>query len=96
MFPKSFAEAADKKFEGFAPGYRRTYYEGASHGFAVRGDVVRFLAVSLGHPEPHSTPPCTEQADGKGCEGRRFQRVRAVVDQIPAVKGHPRRDSDDQ
>ncbi|KAH9991592.1 alpha/beta-hydrolase [Russula vinacea] len=41
MFPKSFAEAADKKFEGFAPGYRRTYYEGASHGFAVRGDVSK-------------------------------------------------------
>ncbi|KAH9998000.1 dienelactone hydrolase endo-1,3,1,4-beta-D-glucanase [Russula vinacea] len=40
-FPKSFAEAADKKFEGFAPGYRRTYYEGASHGFAVRGDVSK-------------------------------------------------------
>jgi dienelactone hydrolase len=40
-FPKSFAEAADKKFAGFSPGYRRTYYEGASHGFAVRGDVTK-------------------------------------------------------
>jgi dienelactone hydrolase len=55
-FPKSFAEEADKKFAGFAPGYRRTYYEGASHGFAVRGDLVRLHAVSLSHPEPHSTP----------------------------------------
>ena len=41
MFPKSAGEAADKKFANFAPGYRRTYYEGVSHGFAVRGDVVR-------------------------------------------------------
>ncbi|KAI0271027.1 chlorocatechol-degradation protein [Russula aff. rugulosa BPL654] len=40
-FPKSFAETADQKFANFAPGYRRTYYEGASHGFAVRGDVSK-------------------------------------------------------
>jgi dienelactone hydrolase len=40
-FPKDFAEASDQKFANFAPGYRRTYYEGASHGFAVRGDIVR-------------------------------------------------------
>jgi len=38
-FPKPVAETADKKFANFAPGYRRTYYEGASHGFAVRGDL---------------------------------------------------------
>ena len=42
MFPKSMGEEADKKFANFAPGYRRTYYEGVSHGFAVRGDLVRF------------------------------------------------------
>ncbi len=41
MFPKSAGEAADKKFASFTPGYRRTYYEGVSHGFAVRGDFVR-------------------------------------------------------
>jgi len=40
-FPKSFAETADEKFASFSPGYRRTYYEGASHGFAVRGDVSK-------------------------------------------------------
>jgi dienelactone hydrolase len=82
-FPKDFAEAADKKFASFAPGYRRTYYEGASHGFTVRGDLVRPRAFSLG---VHSTYPCTEQAEGKGCEGRRFQGVGGVADQIPAVK----------
>ena len=48
MFPKSAGEAADKKFANFAPGYRRTYYEGVSHGFAVRGDIVRVrIYVSL-------------------------------------------------
>jgi len=40
-FPKPFAEAADEKFASFGPGYRRTYYEGASHGFAVRGDLSK-------------------------------------------------------
>ena len=47
MFPKSMGEEADKKFASFAPGYRRTYYEGVSHGFATRGDLVRFLEVSI-------------------------------------------------
>ena len=65
-FPKSFAETADQKFANFAPGYRRTYYEGASHGFAVRGDVVRENVFSL-QSRSSSCTPCTEQADGEGC-----------------------------
>ena len=55
-FPKSFAETADQKFANFAPGYRRTYYEGASHGFAVRGDIVREHVFLLHYPETHSAP----------------------------------------
>ena len=55
-FPKSFAETADQKFANFAPGYRRTYYEGASHGFAVRGDIVRERVFSLYCLEAHSVP----------------------------------------
>ena len=27
----------------FPPGYERTYWEGCTHGFAVRGDMVRCL-----------------------------------------------------
>ena len=53
-FPKSFAETADQRFAYFAPGYRRTHYEGASHGFAVRGDIVREYVSSLHCPEAHS------------------------------------------
>jgi dienelactone hydrolase len=55
-FPQSFAETADQKFANFAPGYRRTHYEGASHGFAVRGDIVREHVFSLHCPEAHSAP----------------------------------------
>lgn len=29
----------------FAPGYERTYWEGCTHGFAVRGDLVSWLLV---------------------------------------------------
>jgi dienelactone hydrolase len=47
MFPKSAGEAADKTFANFGPGYRRTYYEGVSHGFAVRGDLVRVHVFSF-------------------------------------------------
>ena len=46
-FPKPFAEAADQKFANFAPGYRRTFYEGAPHGFAVRGDIVRETCIFI-------------------------------------------------
>ncbi|KAI9454364.1 chlorocatechol-degradation protein [Russula earlei] len=38
LFPPSLAKTADEKFSKFAPGYRRTYFEGVRHGFAVRGD----------------------------------------------------------
>ena len=56
LFPKSMGETADKTFASFAPGYRRTYYEGVSHGFATRGDVVRLQVLLLGYSEAHSTP----------------------------------------
>ena len=84
-FPKPFAEAADQKFANFAPGYRRTYYEGASHGFAVRGDVVRenVFLVTLSRCSFYT--PCPEQAGGEGRQGRRFQGERSMADQIPAV-----------
>jgi dienelactone hydrolase len=95
LFPKPLAETADKKFASFAPGYRRTYYEGVSHGFAVRGDLVRLRVFLLGYGEAHSTYSCTEQADGKSREGRGFQGVGGVADQIPSVKRRPRRDSDE-
>jgi hypothetical protein len=54
VFPKPFAEKADEKFANYAPGYRRTHYEGVSHGFAVRGDIVRERVFSLHCPEAHS------------------------------------------
>ncbi|KIY60974.1 alpha beta-hydrolase [Cylindrobasidium torrendii FP15055 ss-10] len=39
LFPKEIHERVDAIFEGFKPGYKRTYFEGCKHGFAVRGDV---------------------------------------------------------
>lgn len=41
-FPLSASAKADEIFgEGkFAPGYKREYFEGAEHGFAVRGDMT--------------------------------------------------------
>ncbi|KAM5544179.1 hypothetical protein V8D89_001839 [Ganoderma adspersum] len=39
-FPIEAQKVADKIFSGkFAPGYERTYWEGCTHGFAVRGDM---------------------------------------------------------
>jgi len=32
-------EAGDKILASFAPGYKREYWEGCTHGFAVRGDL---------------------------------------------------------
>ena len=46
-FPQDAQKVADEIFKGkFAPGYERTYWEGCTHGFAVRGDLVRRLAVT--------------------------------------------------
>ncbi len=42
MFPLEASAKADEILGGgkFAPGYERTYWEGCTHGFAVRGDLV--------------------------------------------------------
>jgi len=39
QFPVEAQPKADKIMVGFAPGYKRTYWEGCTHGFAVRGDL---------------------------------------------------------
>ncbi|KAH9840041.1 alpha/beta-hydrolase [Rhodofomes roseus] len=39
QFPPDFQAKADEIFKGFAPGYERLYWEGCTHGFAVRGDI---------------------------------------------------------
>lgn len=43
QFPPEKIEAADRILGGgkFAPGYERVHWEGCTHGFAVRGDIVR-------------------------------------------------------
>ncbi|KAJ7483300.1 dienelactone hydrolase endo-1,3,1,4-beta-D-glucanase [Mycena latifolia] len=39
QFPLEAQAQADKIFAGFAPGYKREYFDGCTHGFAVRGDL---------------------------------------------------------
>ncbi|KAF7797496.1 hypothetical protein EIP86_008695 [Pleurotus ostreatoroseus] len=41
-FPSEAQALADEMFGSgkFAPGYERTYWDGCTHGFAVRGDMV--------------------------------------------------------
>ncbi|KAF8991565.1 alpha/beta-hydrolase [Cyathus striatus] len=39
QFPHSAQEKADEIFAPFEYGYRRVYWEGCTHGFAVRGDM---------------------------------------------------------
>ena len=43
QFPPEAQAKADLILGGgkFAPGYTRTYWDGCTHGFAVRGDIVR-------------------------------------------------------
>lgn len=38
MSPEAQAQT-DEIFKGFAPGYKRNFYDGCEHGFAVRGDL---------------------------------------------------------
>ena len=46
-FPQDAQAKADELLGGgkFAPGYERTYWPGCTHGFAVRGDLVRLANV---------------------------------------------------
>ncbi len=39
QFPPESQTQADKILADFAPGYKREYFEGCTHGFAVRGDL---------------------------------------------------------
>ncbi|KAJ7173459.1 dienelactone hydrolase endo-1,3,1,4-beta-D-glucanase [Mycena filopes] len=39
QFPLEAQAKADEVFANFAPGYKREYFEGLTHGFAVRGDL---------------------------------------------------------
>ncbi|KAF7289067.1 hypothetical protein HMN09_01354900 [Mycena chlorophos] len=39
QFPIEAQATADKVFANFEPGYKRVFYEGCKHGFAVRGDL---------------------------------------------------------
>ncbi|KAF7317665.1 Dienelactone hydrolase endo-1,3,1,4-beta-D-glucanase [Mycena kentingensis (nom. inval.)] len=39
MFPLEAQAKADEILTDFAPGYKRNYFEGCTHGFAVRGDI---------------------------------------------------------
>ena len=43
MWPVESQKVADEVLGGgkFAPGYSQTYWPGCTHGFAVRGDLVR-------------------------------------------------------
>ncbi len=46
-FPATAQEQADKILGGgkFTPGYVRKHWEGCSHGFTIRGDIVRVLTM---------------------------------------------------
>ncbi|KAL0571949.1 hypothetical protein V5O48_010021 [Marasmius crinis-equi] len=39
QFPLEAQSKADEVFKNFGPGYKREYFDGCSHGFAVRGDL---------------------------------------------------------
>jgi len=39
QFPSESQKKADEIFAKFEPGYKRNYYDGCTHGFAVRGDL---------------------------------------------------------
>ncbi|KAJ7445857.1 dienelactone hydrolase endo-1,3,1,4-beta-D-glucanase [Mycena latifolia] len=39
MFPPEAQAQADAILTGFAPGYKRNFFEGCKHGFSVRGDL---------------------------------------------------------
>lgn len=80
MFPADAQAATDKVLGGgaFAPGYERTYWEGCTHGFSVRGDLVRLPAVRCRGEVLSEAASATEQPEGQVRKGGRFQGQRRV------------------
>lgn len=39
LFPVEAQDKGDEILTGFASGYKREYYDGYGHGFAIRGDL---------------------------------------------------------
>ena len=68
QFPQESQAIADVVFEGrFAPGYKREYWDGCTHGFAVRGDLVsRSMQVlsTASHVKPQSNPKVKAGKEG--------------------------------
>ena len=87
FFPKSMSQSSDEKFANFKPGYKRTYWEGAHHGFATRGDLVCFHVLVLGHIDPHFIFLHSVKQGCDRCQGRRIQGYCRMVHQLHAVKG---------
>jgi anti-sigma factor RsiW len=46
VFPPADQEKADQILADYAPGYKREYWEGAAHGFALKGDLSDPIVVA--------------------------------------------------
>lgn len=78
MFPLEVQPKADEILgDGkFAPGYKRPYWEGCTHGFAVRGDLVSGRLPQFRFARLRSR---TERPQGEGREGGCVQGGRRMV-----------------
>lgn len=87
MFPADAQAATDKVLGNgaFPSGYERTYWEGCTHGFSVRGDLVRPPVVWLLSEVLSDAASSIEQPEGQGRKGGRLQGQCRVPDQAPVT-----------
>ena len=81
-FPVEAQATADEMFGGgkFAPGYERTYWPGCTHGFAVRGDLVRLPNVWSSAQADYMR--FAERPEGEGWEGGVIRGHHEVLQQV--------------
>ena len=87
MFPIEAQSKADEMFGSgkFAPGYERTYWDGCTHGFAVRGDLVGL--TSNGLPLARVLIGIfPEKPSSQGGQRGRVQGQRRILDQVLVIR----------
>ena len=88
MAAQEAQKLADEIFIGkFTPGYERTYWDGCTHGFAVRGDMVRVICAAIASHIVVAKTALTEQPQDQGWEGGCVRGDRQVLQQVQRLVG---------
>jgi hypothetical protein len=79
QFPEEKQAKAHEIFKSFEPGFKQAYFEGCTHGFAVRGNMVGVFVLALAEV----VDAAAERSQGQGGEGGLISEHGRVVQKVP-------------